>query len=153
MKILLTGILFVFPLFLYAQDIPPTKLSKLAMKVAYFNKDKCNKFRIVYKKGLEDRAKGINEFLGGQLVEFSEAKESIDYVNVIFVGLSNEEIVTVKSKYRRVLSISDKLENIEKVSISFELLDNGRSKIVVNLTNAKKEADFRAQFLKIARVK
>jgi len=148
----LFGVL-IFTCLVSAQALDVNTLANLLVKASYFNKIKSDKFVIVYGSSEEGRAKKLNKLVGGKAVEISSVQKSIDYQNVIFIGLTPDEIASVKGNYKKVLTISDDPKNIEVVSLAFGIKDNGRPLILVNLTLAKNEADFKSQFLKIAQVK
>lgn len=128
-------------------------LANLLVKATYFNKIKSDKFLIIYANGVEKRAKKIKKLVGGEAIQSSAVVNSTEYQNVVYLGLTPEEIFAIRPKFKKVLSISDNIKNIESVSLAFGLKDSGRPLILVNLTHAKEEANFKSQFLKIAQVK
>ena len=148
----------IFLIFLFLSNIlfsqlDENTLANLLVKATYFNKIKSDKFLIIYANGVEQRAKKIRKLVGGTAVISSTVVTSSDYQNVLYLGLSSAEIMAIRPKFKKVLSISDDVKNIEAVSLAFGVKNNGRPLIIVNLTHAKEEANFKSQFLKIAQVK
>ena len=144
---------FLFLSNILFSQLDENTLANLLVKATYFNKIKSDKFLIIYANGVERRAKKIKKLVGGKAVLSSAVTSSNDYQNVLYIGLTPEEINAIRPKFKKVLSISDDVKNIEAVSLAFGVKDNGRPLIIVNLTYAKEEADFKSQFLKIAQVK
>jgi hypothetical protein len=137
---------------LFAQDLPAKNFAVLVEKSIFFNKEKSNKYIIIYSNNKKEKATEINSFLKGKIYESTIVKGTTDYTNVLFIGLSNLQINDIKKNFNRILSFSDNKDNIDVVSVSFYIQGSGRPKILVNLKNAKKEADFKSQFLKIAEI-
>lgn len=134
------------------QELLPKKFAVLVMKSVFFNKEKANKYFVVTNDPNKARADEVNGFLGGKVFTVSSCPGSIEYVNLIFVGLNNSEISQVRTKFKKALTISDNTDNIQNVSVCFGMKDASKPKIIVNLAKAKEEADFKAQFLKIAEI-
>lgn len=148
--------LFTFLLltnFCLSQQLDESTLANLLVKATYFNKKKSDKFLIIYANGTEQRAKKLKKLVGGKIEPSSKVSGTSEYLNVLFLGLTKDEIAAIRPKFTKVLTISDDVQNIENVSLAFGMKDNGRPLIIVNLTYAKEEADFKSQFLKIAQVK
>jgi hypothetical protein len=148
MKYLLTLLFFVGIGF--SQNLPVDQLARLIMKSAYFNKKNTDKYMVVYSPKTKKIANKIHKILGGKFEAYSSSFQVTEYSNVILVGLSENEIRALKSRSSNFLSIAYETGNIQYTSLSFGRKENGKPLILVNLSLAKDEADFKATFLKIA---
>ena len=129
-------ILFLVILTGISAQLPANMIGLLINKSITFNREEATKSILIY--GDEDDAKLMNSMVKGELVSIDDFEGTQEYVNLIFVGISDGDIENAKKKCGKVLSISNSDENSDVVALSFGLLDNKRPKILVNLAIAKK---------------
>jgi len=143
-------LLFGFVCILCAQEIPAKKLSSLILKTAYFNKINNDKYYIVQKSETA-YSKELAKLLNAKVLDYNGFSGIKEYANVVFVDLSDKEIKQAKKASSKILTFSNKVENISVVSVVFGLQRPSKKiQIIANLSESKDEADFRSVFLKIA---
>ena len=151
MSKVLSLLMIVF--FCVGQNLSPAVFAGLVQKSAYFNKKNSDKFVVVYKSDASF-AKSITKLIGATSFTSASYAGTQNYSNVIFVGMGDDDIKAAKGKSATMLTFSNDVANISVVSVVFGLRENSnRPQIIVNLSTAKDEADFKSNFLKIAQRK
>ena len=135
-----------------SQDLPALQFGVLVSKCNKFNRINKSPKNIVVNNDNSDRAKEIAKVLSAEVTTIEDLLTTGEYVALVFIGVSNEDIFKAKKKIPNSISYTDSKDNISVCSVHLGLKEDKKPLILVNLAVAKAEAELSSTFLKITQL-